>query len=204
MLGQICRSRLLPNTQASRHCIAPLHIPRYCLCTTSIRRGPEIGTDPGITAVSSTAYNAPFRKTVRNIKYFSLSSLALTTLISPVFFIIDADIDMAVRAIMVSIALGTSALSTGVIQWVLKPYVIAGRQLNSTSGEKVDLCRLTWLGQERLTEVRTSTLKVEKNGRMFSNLVSDKGDHFYIHETTKFWRDLTTKKQKQEDIVQKS
>lgn len=176
------------------------HSPQCTLSTSSFHRQPEISTEPGITAVSSTAYIAPLKKTVRNIKYFSLSSLALSTLISPVFFIIDSEIEPVVRVVMVGIALGTSALSTAVIQWVLKPYVIAGKHLNSIGEDKVDLCRLTWLGREKMTEVQTSSLKVEKNGRMFSNLVTSKGDHFYIHETTQFWRDLTKDRQLGKDV----
>lgn len=104
---------------------------------------------------------------------------------------------------MVGIALGTSALSTGVIQWVLKPYVISGRHLNSIGEDKVDLCRLTWLGREKTTEVQTSTMKVEKNGRMFSNLVTNDGDSFYVHETTQFWRDLTKDRELGQDTDQK-
>ena len=154
----------------------------------------EISTDPGITAVSSRAYIAPLKKTVRNIKYFSLSSLALSTMISPVFFLIDSEIEPAVRAVMVGIALGTSALSTGVIQWVLKPYVISGRHLNSIGEDRVELQRLSWLGREKTIEVDASHLTVDKNGRMFSNLKTDTGDCFYVHETTQFWRDLVEDK----------
>lgn len=150
----------------------------------------EFNADPGITAVSSTGYVAPLKKTVRNIKYFSLSSLALSTLISPVFLIIDSEIEPAVRAVMVGIALGTSALSTGVIQWVLKPYVIAGKYLNSVGKDRVQFSRLTWFGRETTTELETQDLTVDKNGRMFSNLKT-KDDCFYVHETTQFWRDLT-------------
>lgn len=163
----------------------------------------EISTEPGITAVSSTVYNAPLMKTVRNIKFFSLSSLALSTAISPVFFIIESEIDPAVRAVMVGIALGTSALSTAVIQWVLKPYVITGKSLNSIGVDKVDLTRLTWFGGRRTTEVAVDALRVEKNGRMFSNLVTAEGDAFYVHETTKFWSHLV-KERKDQPETEKS
>ena len=140
-----------------------------------------------ITPVSSDTYTAPLKKTVRNIKFFSLSSLAVSTLISPVFFIIESEVDMAVRAVMVGIALATSALSTGLIQWVLKPYCMSGQVLAG----KVKLNRMTWLGRSRSTIIDPATLRVEKNGRMFSNLTTlDGKDQFYVHETTKFWRHI--------------
>jgi hypothetical protein len=76
---------------------------------------------------SGTSYTAPLAKTVRNIKFFSLSSLGISTLISPVFFIIESDLDMAVRAAMVGVAILTSGVSTAVVAYVLKPYVVAAR-----------------------------------------------------------------------------
>lgn len=192
----ICRAIVCSSPASGRTCDRPFS-------TARMSRSPEISTDPGITSVSSTVYNAPLMKTVRNIKFFSLSSLALSTAISPVFFLIESEIDPAVRAVMVGIALGTSALSTAVIQWVLKPYVITGRNLNSIGVDKVDLTRLTWFGGRRTTEVAVDTLRVEKNGRMFSNLVTPEGDTFYVHETTKFWTHLI-KERKEQPETEKS
>ncbi|CCG84485.1 protein of unknown function [Taphrina deformans PYCC 5710] len=175
---------------------------RYIITTAQHRQGSEISTDPGITAVSSQTYEAPLKKTVRNIKLFSLSSLALSTLISPVFLLIESEIEPVVRAVMVGIALGTSALSTGVIQWVLKPYVIQGRALNSIGTGRVEMHRLSWLGRQTATVVNPEDLTVDKNGRMFSNLKAANGDCFYVHETTKFWQELTGKAKKSESANQ--
>lgn len=190
--------RTLVDSNVSRTTSLYLSRPQQHFGTSNYSRRSEISSEPGITAVSSQKYTAPLMKTVRNIKFFSLSSLALSTLISPVFFIIDSEIEPAVRIIMVGIALGTSALSTAVIQWVLKPYVIEGKRLNSIGDEAFVFERLSWLGQRRSITVNPQELVVEKNGRMFSNLKSADGDCFYIHETTKFWKDLTDSAKKSE------
>lgn len=152
-----------------------------------------------IKAVSTTDYEAPLKKTVRNIKIFSISSLVVSTLISPVFFIIESQVDNSVRAAMIGIALGTSGLSTAVIQWVLKPYCISGKILSET-GFTMD--RLTWFGRRRTTIVDARNLKIDKNGRMFANLTTEDGkDHYYVHEQTHFWRQLVKNIQSQKDIA---
>lgn len=94
------------------------------------------------------------------------------------------------RVAMVGVALSTSALSTGVIQWVLKPYVTAGRRLNSVGSDRVELNRLSWLGGTKTAVLDIKDLTVDKNGRMFSNLKTKDGDSFYIHESTKFWNEI--------------
>ncbi|ORY87064.1 hypothetical protein BCR37DRAFT_390777 [Protomyces lactucae-debilis] len=94
--------------------------------------------DPSATntldRANSSHYTAPLAKTVRNIKLFSLSSLTLSTLISPVFFVIESDLDVSVRAAMVGVAILTSGVSTAVVAWVLKPYVVAARVLGERAG----------------------------------------------------------------------
>lgn len=164
--------------------------------SASVRRAGDT-----LTRVESGTYTAPLAKTVRNIKMFSLGSLVVSAAISPIFFLIDSEIDTPVRVAMVGIALATSACSTGVIAWVLKPYVVSGRLLSTS---RASITRLDLLGRRFTSEIDTTTLRVDRNGRMFSNLrggQSAGSGAFYIHENTPFWRQLGPKEQVQGPIL---
>ncbi|KIY46179.1 hypothetical protein FISHEDRAFT_31733, partial [Fistulina hepatica ATCC 64428] len=73
-------------------------------------------------------YHGPLTKVIRRAKIFSLSSLALTTLASPVMFVL-ADISVLGRLSLVGTCFAASALSTAMIAVFARPYVTTFRKL---------------------------------------------------------------------------
>ncbi|BFZ58342.1 hypothetical protein PYCC9005_005404 [Savitreella phatthalungensis] len=157
--------------------------------TSLARNAPtqEQFTPQELTRADTSIYTAPLATTVRNIKIFSVSSFAASAAISPMFFLIDSEIDIPVRVALVGIAVATSALSTGVIAWVLKPYVVSGKLLGEQSAS---VTRLDLLGRRYTSTITGSELKIDRNGRMFANLRGNANEPYYIHETSGFWKHL--------------
>ncbi|CAO3685703.1 unnamed protein product [Rhizopus microsporus] len=59
----------------------------------------------------------------KKLKLFSITSLGLGVGISPFVFVIDVPVPFVAKAALVGAAVATSAASTGLIQWVMSPYV---------------------------------------------------------------------------------
>ncbi|KAI8985253.1 hypothetical protein BDB01DRAFT_905653 [Pilobolus umbonatus] len=70
-----------------------------------------------------TIYNGPLAGVAKKLKLFSITSLGLGTGISPFVFAIDVPVPFVAKAALVGAAVITSAASTGLIQWVMSPYV---------------------------------------------------------------------------------
>ncbi|KAH9942176.1 uncharacterized protein BXZ73DRAFT_41250 [Epithele typhae] len=103
-------------------------------------------------------YHGPLAGTFRRLKLFSLSSLTLTFIISPFFFLLEttAAIPLAGRAALAGIAVGTSGLSTAIVAWCGRPYVTVLRRLPAPSpdgAETVEMTTLTLGLRERVTTV---------------------------------------------------
>ncbi|OBZ86394.1 hypothetical protein A0J61_05556 [Choanephora cucurbitarum] len=70
-----------------------------------------------------TIYTGPLANVAKKLKLFSITSLGLGTGISPFIFAIDVPVPFVAKAALVGAAVATSAASTGLIQWVMSPYV---------------------------------------------------------------------------------
>jgi hypothetical protein len=68
-------------------------------------------------------YHGPYSETYKKLKLFSLSSLGLAAMITPVMFIIDSTIPAGGRAILGITAMTTSSISTALIAWAGRSYV---------------------------------------------------------------------------------
>ncbi|KAI7906188.1 uncharacterized protein BX663DRAFT_529581 [Cokeromyces recurvatus] len=70
-----------------------------------------------------TIYTGPLANVAKKLKLFSITSLGLGAGISPFVFAIDVPVPFIAKAMLVGAAVVTSAASTGLIQWVMSPYV---------------------------------------------------------------------------------
>ncbi|KAG9299942.1 hypothetical protein G9A89_009670 [Geosiphon pyriformis] len=68
-------------------------------------------------------YTGPLSRVSKHLKFFSLSSLTATMLATPLIYMAESPIPMLPRWIFISLAIGTSALSTGLISFLFTPYV---------------------------------------------------------------------------------
>jgi hypothetical protein len=75
-------------------------------------------------------YRGPFASTYRNLKIFSLSSLALSSAFTPLIFVMESSLSFAPRLALASVTLLTGGLSTAMIAWCGRPYVTLLRNLN--------------------------------------------------------------------------
>jgi hypothetical protein len=68
-------------------------------------------------------YSGPLTETWKRLKLFSFASLGLAAAITPFFFILESTVPMAGRAMLGSVAIASSSLSTALIGWCAAPYV---------------------------------------------------------------------------------
>ena len=83
-------------------------------------------------------YRGIYADSYKKLKAFSLSSLALATMVTPFMFFIDSSVSVGGRAVLGVIAMSTSSLSTALIAWVGSSYVAhlrvdGGRRLEFTT-----------------------------------------------------------------------
>ncbi|GAA5811038.1 hypothetical protein MFLAVUS_004467 [Mucor flavus] len=82
-----------------------------------------------------TIYTGPLANVAKKLKLFSVTSLGLGFGISPFIFAIDVPVPFVAKAALAGAAIVTSSASTGLIQWVLSPYVT---KITMPSNTKVD------------------------------------------------------------------
>ena len=117
---------------------------------------PEQQRTPNPTAANPAApfYAGPLARTFHSLKVFSLSSLALCLSVSPLMFIIDSGMASTARTGFVIFAVGSSSLSTALVGWLSKPYVLSMSRLGSPHPEgAVELLTKNVLLQDRRTKV---------------------------------------------------
>lgn len=70
-------------------------------------------------------YYGPLTQTFRRLKIFSISSLALSTLMTPFLFIIETTsaVPLVARFALAGTVLATSSVSTALVAWCGQPYV---------------------------------------------------------------------------------
>lgn len=109
-----------------------------------------------------TEYEAPLTATFRRLKIFSLSSLSLSVVMSPFMFLLETSSGLPVfaRFALIGIALGTSSISTALVAWCGKPYVIALERLDGGAGG-VAMTTSTFALNKRVTRVYDTAFLVD-------------------------------------------
>lgn len=94
--------------------------------------------------------------TFRRLKIFSLSSLGLSVTLAPFMFILESSLPVFARLALISIALGSTSISTALISWCAKPYVNTLRRSYSEGGaEEIEMTTVNLFLQPRITKVST-------------------------------------------------
>lgn len=100
-------------------------------------------------------YTGPLANVAKKLKLFSITSLGLGTGISPFVFVIDVPIPFVARATLVTAAIATSAASTGLIQWVMSPYVT---KITTPDSKHLTFHTLNFFAKEHQTIVPVEAL----------------------------------------------
>lgn len=90
-------------------------------------------------------YHGPLTQTFRRLKLFSLSSLALSSVMTPFIFIVESSLPISARLILAATALGTSSISTVLVGWAGAPYVVTLRRLLPAENGGIDGIEMTTL-----------------------------------------------------------
>jgi hypothetical protein len=117
------------------------HLPRSSAATAHFRK---LSTKPEDSKEESTSpvlleYRGMYADSYKKLKAFSLSSLALATMVTPLMFLIESSIPAGGRAVLGVAAMSTSSLSTALIAWAGSSYVTrlkvdeGGRRLEFTT-----------------------------------------------------------------------
>ncbi|KAI7860591.1 hypothetical protein BDC45DRAFT_530176 [Circinella umbellata] len=115
--------------------------------------------------VNETIYTGPLSNVAKKLKIFSVTSLGLGTGISPFVFLIDVPVPFIAKAALVGAAVTTSAASTGLIQWVMSPYVTKISQTN----DELTIHTLSFLAKDHQTKVPIESLGPAS--RIFTSLM---------------------------------
>lgn len=78
-------------------------------------------------------YEGPLARTFTRLKLFSLASLGLASVLTPVLLLAPGEISLAGRVGLCITALATSAVSTALIAWIGTPYVGSMRLLSPST-----------------------------------------------------------------------
>lgn len=84
-------------------------------------------------------YKGLYADSYKKLKAFSLSSLALATMVTPIMFLIESSIPVGGKAVLGITAMSTSSISTALIAWAGSSYVTqlqvdeGGRRLQFTT-----------------------------------------------------------------------
>jgi len=101
-------------------------------------------------------YVGPLGTTFHRLKIFSLSSLMLSTTLAPFIFVIESNLPPTARLALASIAILTSATSTGLVAWVGKPYVTQLRYIRpeeNGGAEGMEMTTMSLTVKSRITKV---------------------------------------------------
>ncbi|CDR99177.1 hypothetical protein [Sporisorium scitamineum] len=146
---------------ASRASASPLIAPRSLLpdtrrclgirtfTTTSIRRSntSSSSTTPAATEEAQVlaTYDGPLARTFTRLKLFSLGSLGMATVLTPMLFLAPGEISLAGRIGLCITALATSGVSTALIAWIGTPYVGTMRLLQQHQQQPLmELNTVSW------------------------------------------------------------
>ncbi|KAI9304436.1 hypothetical protein BJ944DRAFT_163580 [Cunninghamella echinulata] len=120
----------------------------------------------------NTIYTGPLSNVAKKLKLFSVTSLGLGCGISPFIFIIDVPVPLIAKTALVGAAIATSGASTGLIQWVMSPYVTKITADNTLEPKELEIHTLSFLAKDHVTKVSVNAL--QPSSRIFTSLmVSD-------------------------------
>ncbi|KAG0175251.1 hypothetical protein DFQ30_010340 [Apophysomyces sp. BC1015] len=114
-------------------------------------------------------YTGPLSNVAKKLKLFSVTSLGLGAGISPFVFAIDVPVPFVAKAALVGAALVTSAASTGLIQWVMSPYVTKITTNSATNPSKLTIHTLNFFARDHATTVPVDALA--PSSRIFTSLM---------------------------------
>lgn len=112
---------------------------------------------------SSVVYEGPLGNTFKLLKLFSLSSLGLSTAISPFIFILESSLPTSGRVFLAVTAMATTSFSTWLISLFTTPYVNAVTRFTS-AGDDRSRTLMTLTTADVLTRPRHVTLLPLENG----------------------------------------
>jgi hypothetical protein len=120
--------------------------------TTTASESPTTNEDE----VYNKLYIGPLESTFRRLKIFSLASLTLSTTLAPFIFMIESNLPPTARLALASIAITTSATSTGMVAWCGKPYVTKLRYIKpeeNGGAEGMEMTTMSLFMKPRITTV---------------------------------------------------
>ncbi|KAI8975600.1 hypothetical protein BDF20DRAFT_836977 [Mycotypha africana] len=113
-----------------------------------------------------TIYTGPLANVAKKLKLFSITSLGLGVGASPFIFAVDVPVPFVAKAALVGAAIATSAASTGLIQWVMSPYVtkitVSSNELSATEDtlpKKLNVHTLSFTAKEIITTVPVAAIQ---------------------------------------------
>ncbi|CAG8639022.1 7359_t:CDS:1 [Acaulospora colombiana] len=109
----------------SRRMLGPTFIARQAIkpfrqLSTEVKQKPENSSTPSSVLVE---HRGPLSDSYTRLKKFSLSSMGLAAVFTPLMFVIDSAVPTGGRFILGLTALSTSGLSTALIAWAGSSYV---------------------------------------------------------------------------------
>ncbi|CBQ70756.1 conserved hypothetical protein [Sporisorium reilianum SRZ2] len=126
---------LVPSTRS------PLGI--RTLTSTPISRAPTPATTSPDQVLAT--YEGPLARTFTRLKLFSLGSLGMASVLTPVLLLAPGDISLAGRIGLCVTALATSGVSTALIAWIGTPYVGTMRLLRPQPNRvAMELTTVSW------------------------------------------------------------
>ena len=150
MLGHaLCRRSLVTTSSV----LYVGQLPRRHLSCTALRLSSPSSSPTQDDASRQVSYHGPLTQTFRRLKVFSLSSLALSCIMTPFIFIIESSLPISARIALATTALTTSGVSTALVGWAGSPYVVDLRRLTPAENggiEGIEMATLT-LTLRRLT-----------------------------------------------------
>lgn len=118
---------------------------------------------PGGNGTSTVVYEGPLGNTFKLLKMFSLSSLGLSTAISPFIFILESSLPTSGRVFLAVTAMATTSFSTWLISLITTPYVNAVNRFVPSDGDR-SRTLMTLTTADVLTRPRHVTLLPLENG----------------------------------------
>lgn len=143
-----CRSVIAQTTTTPSNATSP---PESNTSTTGVEEHKNSNDD-----VYGKLYVGPLGTTFRRLKIFSLSSLMLSTTLAPFIFVIESNLPPTARLVLASIAILTSATSTGLVAWVGKPYVTQLRYIRpeeNGGAEGIEMTTMSLTMKPKITTV---------------------------------------------------
>jgi len=134
--------------------------PSRCISTSSPATQQPTQSD----SPHQVAYHGPLAQTFRRLKIFSLSSLALSCIMTPFIFIVESSLPISARIVLATTALTTSGVSTALVGWSGYPYVVDLRRLTPAENggiEGIEMTTLTLMLRRLTTRIYDADFLVE-------------------------------------------